>query len=347
LSKASRDPNVPRPPPYERENAQEDAPADPRKMGAMRFTSRACASAFGPLLVVAALAACGGGKKPATTATTPAKTAEPKKEEPPAKPPEKPADPPPDACADADACSTLGLKLAKKGETDGAKIALGKACSGAVRGIDACAALTVIMLKEKEKDAGKLAETAKHGCNPVGADEGEREARAMACFVWGSASRDGKGATADDKEALRAFETGCRLREEMACDARREILAAQAKKQDEESGVPGANLNVASITTNGVTVEKIACKSEGGLGGMFGSLALGKPFADKKKALDGCVKGGSKKVRVRWNAVSGKMKDVKVISAPDASNACIEKALTGAVATVPGTCAASVDVGKK
>jgi hypothetical protein len=40
------------------------------------------------------------------------------------------------------------------------------------------------------------------------------------------------------------------------------------------------------------------------------------------------------------------MREVKVISGDDPSNRCIERALTGAPATVAGTCAASFDVGR-
>lgn len=98
---------------------------------------------------------------------------------------------------------------------------------------------------------------------------------------------------------------------------------------------------------NGVKVEQIACRSDSGVGGLFGSLALAKPFADKKRKLDACVKGAPRTARVRWTAKAGKMSDVKVISGDAPSNTCVERALTGAIATVPGTCAASVEIGGK
>jgi hypothetical protein len=40
------------------------------------------------------------------------------------------------------------------------------------------------------------------------------------------------------------------------------------------------------------------------------------------------------------------MTDVKVISGDDPVNACIERALSGAPATVAGTCAASFEIVK-
>jgi hypothetical protein len=112
------------------------------------------------------------------------------------------------------------------------------------------------------------------------------------------------------------------------------------------SDVPGANMHVSQVTTDGVTIEKVDCRSEGGgLGGLLGTLVIGKPFADRKAQLDRCVQG-SHKTRVRWTAVGGKMTNVKVISGDNPANACIERALNGAMATVAGECAASVEIGK-
>jgi hypothetical protein len=105
-------------------------------------------------------------------------------------------------------------------------------------------------------------------------------------------------------------------------------------------------MHVGRITADGTTVEDIACRTEGGgLGGLFGTLAIGKPFADRKGQLGRCVKAPHK-TRVKWTAVGGKMTDVKVISGDDPVNACIERALSGAPATVAGTCAASFEIVK-
>lgn len=125
-----------------------------------------------------------------------------------------------------------------------------------------------------------------------------------------------------------------------------EVKAAEAPAPEPPSDVPGANMHVGRITADGTTVQDIACRTEGGgLGGLFGTLAIGKPFADRKGQLGRCVKA-SHKTRVRWTAVGGKMTDVKVISGDDPVNACIERALSGAPATVAGTCAASFEIVK-
>jgi hypothetical protein len=94
-----------------------------------------------------------------------------------------------------------------------------------------------------------------------------------------------------------------------------------------------------------VTVEDVECRTEGaGLGGLFGAVVIGKPFADHKAQLDRCV-SGPHRTRVRWTGAGGKMTEVKVLSAGPA-NACIERTLTGAFSPVEGVCAASVDLGK-
>lgn len=111
------------------------------------------------------------------------------------------------------------------------------------------------------------------------------------------------------------------------------------------SDVPGSNLHVGTITTDGVTIENVACRSEGGgLGGLLGTLVIGKPFADRKSRLDQCV-SGPQKTRVRWSTANGRMANVQVISGDNPANACIKRALEGAVATVAGECAASLEIG--
>ena len=112
------------------------------------------------------------------------------------------------------------------------------------------------------------------------------------------------------------------------------------------SDVPAANLHVNSITTNGVTLENVVCRTAGGgLGSLLGTMVIGKPFVDRKSRLDRCVTN-PQKTRVRWSASGGKMTNVEVISANDPANQCIAKSLEGATAIVDGECAASLEIGK-
>lgn len=149
-----------------------------------------------------------------------------------------------------------------------------------------------------------------------------------------------------EREAQKQKDLEAQKQKDLEAQKQKDLEEQQRKAADEASGVPGANLRVNNVTTNGVTVEQIACKSEGGAGlGLLGSLVLGKPFADKKTALDACAKTPHK-TRVRWVAKGGKMTEVKVISGDDPSNKCIERAMTGALSPVPGTCAATLEVGR-
>jgi hypothetical protein len=287
------------------------------------------------------LVACGGASRPqppaappttSSAAVTPATT-----------PTTAPKGPTAESCDGIRECASVGIALAKKDDKANARLALGKACTGAVRSIDACAVLSG--LAEPDADPTFVADAAHNGCNVFGAEDGERDARAAACATWGSALRDGKGTDADEAKAVHAFEDGCKLGSESACDGAKTLRARAERREEAESGVQGANLHIGSATLNGVTVEKVACRSNDGIGGLFGSIAVGKPFADKKRALDACAKGAPHKTRVRWTSSHGKMTEVKVISGDDPSNRCIERALTNAPTTVGGTCAASVDVG--
>jgi len=125
-----------------------------------------------------------------------------------------------------------------------------------------------------------------------------------------------------------------------------EPVDATPKAPPPPSDVPGANMHVQRVSTNGVSVEDVECRTEGaGLGGLFGAVVIGKPFADHKAQLDRCV-SGPHRTRVRWRGVGGKMTNVEVVSAAGPANACIERALTGAFSPVEGECAASVELGR-
>jgi hypothetical protein len=208
--------------------------------------------------------------------------------------------------------------------------------------IDGCARLAILLSEDANADSSAVAEAAQHGCSVLGSEASNRSIRGKACAIWGKALQDGIGVDKDPDRALSAFTEGCQVGESTACQGAKEIQ----EQKDAATGVPGANMRVGRITTDGVTVEDIACKSEGGgLGGLLGSLVLGKPFADRKARLDACVKSRHK-TRVRWTAANGRMTNVEVISGDNPANRCIERAMSGAPATVVGVCAASVEIGK-
>lgn len=299
--------------------------------------------------------ACGGGASevpppstPSAESTAAADLASGEEAAPSAAPAEmgaaeaEPAAATPATCDSPASCAELGATLADKGDRAGAKVALEKSCSGGVKVIDGCARLAILLSEDTNSDPAALAVAAQHGCSAMGSEASNRAIRGKACVIWGKAQRDGLGAEKDLDRALTAFNEGCRIGESAACQGAKEIQ----DQKDAATGVPGANMRVGRITTDGVTVEDIACKSEGGgLGGLLGSLVLGKPFADRKARLDACVKSRHK-TRVRWTAANGRMSNVEVISGAHPANACIQRAMSGAPATVNGVCAASVEIGR-
>jgi len=102
---------------------------------------------------------------------------------------------------------------------------------------------------------------------------------------------------------------------------------------------------MANVTTEGVTIENVACRTGGGgLGGLLGALVIGKPFADRKGRLDQCVSGPTR-IRVGWTASGGAMSKVALLSGPRSAAQCIQRALDGAMAPVAGQCAASLEIG--
>jgi hypothetical protein len=312
-----------------------------------------------PLILLASACAGTSAREPATAssasapapasasapAAAPASAPAPASASPPAS--AKPAPLTAETCEGVTPCAALGLALAKKGDPS-ARVALTKACTGHVVHIDACAVLAAILDADPSAGAAAVVDAARSGCVPLADDDADKAARGKACATFGEALRNGKGVDKDVRTAERAFKSGCRLGDDHACAAGREMETARREAAADETGVPGANMTVGSITTDGATVRQIACRTEGGgLGGLFGSLALGKPFADKKKALDACAKGAPHETRVRWTGKGGRMTDVHVISGEHPSNKCVERALAGSLAPVAGTCAATVDIGKR
>jgi hypothetical protein len=107
--------------------------------------------------------------------------------------------------------------------------------------------------------------------------------------------------------------------------------------------VPGANLNIGSLTVDGVEVKQLSCRTAGGgLGGLLGSLTIAAGFGKRKGALDRCASAGKTETVVRWQQRGGKMTDVRATGADGKPNPCVARALTGAPAPQDAECAAIV-----
>lgn len=247
-------------------------------------------------------------------------------------------------------CASLGMLyvMGKLGPADPEKAreAFGKSCGPPVYIPDACAWF-VHMTRARGVETASAAETnaAKVGCEVGGRPSG-RKVRGEACLAYGQTRERAQDSTG----ARRAYHDGCELGNDEACAAMKTVpdsaRVADATKGPED--VPGANLSMASMDVDGLTLKDIACRTEGGgIGGLFGGIALGAGFKAKKAQLDACSPNAAKETRVRWTGVSGRMTKVEA-SGPDAkTNKCVERALTNAVATTSGLCAATVVHGKK
>ena len=130
-----------------------------------------------------------------------------------------------------------------------------------------------------------------------------------------------------------------RLAHLATADEPAEPPADAAKKPDD---VPGANLHIDSVNVDGVQLKDVACKtSGGGFGGLFGSLAIGAGFKERKAKLQACAPKAVES-RVAWKSANNRMTDLHVTGNSPAINRCVERALAGAPSTVAGVCAATV-----
>lgn len=85
----------------------------------------------------------------------------------------------------------------------------------------------------------------------------------------------------------------------------------------------------------------------GGLGGLFGGVAIGTAFKARKGKLDACSPKAKTEARVTWTGSGGKVTNVAATAADPKVAKCVERALAGAPSIVSGVCAATVHVGKR
>jgi hypothetical protein len=257
-----------------------------------------------------------------------------------------PAAAPDNACSDLDDCTALGLRLAAAGQTKQAIAPLEKACGRVVSNIDACAQLAILLEPDAAVARERIARLAHLGCSVNGTASEHRALRGEACFLFAQSLRAGvrpEGSNFPYTPDLYVKDS-CTLGHAPACA----LARSAARERDEESGVPGATMHIDGISSNGMKLENVACALDpsSGLGGLFGSATLGVAFAQRKQKLDACAPKGSHTTRVRWVGKGGVMTRVTVISPPAASDACVQRAMTGAPTAVAGTCAATFRHGK-
>ena len=177
-------------------------------------------------------------------------------------------------------------------------------------------------------------ETAAFGWFDKACAQGDSES----CYNAGVLVATGALGEADLPAASQFMTRGCELGDPEACSAREQIdaeLAAQTSK------VPGANLSIGTATVNGLTVNELECRVEGGGLGLFGNMALIGALADRKASIDKCGKKGTL-VEVTWTASGGKITKAEGVGS---EGKCVAKVLQKIKPPVDGECAATIVLG--
>ncbi|MCA9699363.1 MAG: sel1 repeat family protein [Myxococcales bacterium] len=157
------------------------------------------------------------------------------------------------------------------------------------------------------------------------------------CFNRGVLLFEAEG-DAQDLDGAKTFMTrACELGYKDACQA---IPLVDEAIADRDAKVPGANLRVGSASVDGLTVNDLQCRVQGGAG-MLGSLAVISALSKRKAKIDRCGPAGTV-AEIHWVAAGGK------ISSADGEGevgACVAKVLQKLTIPFDGECAAGVVLG--
>ena len=115
-----------------------------------------------------------------------------------------------------------------------------------------------------------------------------------------------------------------------------------AVPSDVPTAAASANVSMENAELDGFKMKGISCKAANA--NPITAIALLKPLAAQKAALDACVDKQTE-VSVHFNVVDKKATEVKVAGAPTPeAAACIAKAIEGAAWADPLTCVVKVDL---
>jgi hypothetical protein len=231
---------------------------------------------------------------------------------------------------------------------------------------DVCARLAVMAYKGEggEVDQELALSSAKLGCSDAGRVE-QPALRGEACWIISRTTQQ------KDKDLSLYFERGCLFGNESCCeaDAPRRAAKEEADKRAEEekraneeaakkaqeakateeaakkaSPLPDANLTIGEITSDGLSLKDIACKTEGRVG-LLGTLTVVAGLSKRKDKLDACYKGQTETQVHFWQS-GGKISKAEALG-PDAKvNKCVVKAVLGAPSTMDSECFATITHGK-
>ncbi|WAS91798.1 hypothetical protein [Nannocystis punicea] len=160
----------------------------------------------------------------------------------------------------------------------------------------------------------------------------------VGCLIAAVVHDKGLGVAVDPAAATAFIDKACALGDAQGCQAK----AARAPRSP--AFIAEANLTVGSIAADGLELRDLMCDVTGGMP-MLGALVIAGSLAKQRRALDKCAPAGQA-FAATWTFADGKTRDVAASGGSPAANACVEKALARAVATLDGRCGAIVLVGK-
>lgn len=164
-----------------------------------------------------------------------------------------------------------------------------------------------------------------------------------ACFNLGGVYMNGEGAAEDPRKGTAYMKKACALEDADACEIVKELDSASASR-----GGQGANVQVNSMTVNGLTVKNLICRLDAGdgvFGAIMGPMVVIGVLAEKKAAFDECAPKGAAP-RVTWSFSAGKVTKASVEAPTRAIKSCLEKALHLIAPLGGGECETTLVLGK-
>ncbi len=162
---------------------------------------------------------------------------------------------------------------------------------------------------------------------------------------------------ADDDESLRSsYDEACKKSDAEACGKyalmaargvggdRDDLAAVDAASAPAAKAASGSSLRASGMTVDGTSFSSMECDLGGG-GGLLGPIAIAKGVSLQKSALDACVKKPTE-TTVKLTSANGTFTKVEATGSDAKVNRCVEKALRGKQAAIPGTCTMTVAHGR-
>jgi hypothetical protein len=198
---------------------------------------------------------------------------------------------------------------------------------------------------EDPEACGKLALMAARGiggprddrAGAVAARSGCSDGSGLACVLLGLFLRDGLGVERDVAQSKVAFRRACDLKNADGCRGAREM-------EEDSPPTPKSSMSASTMTVDGTSFSGLSCDLGGG-GGLLGPIAIAKGVSLQKAALDACVKKKTE-TPLEIGSAGGSFTRVKATGPDPAVNRCVEGALRGKKAAIPGTCTMTVAHGR-